>query len=79
MLNKQICFDCRKKLRMKIYGPDLPDDDIGFDIAWKEGTCPCPYAFEDTTYVSSGIALCISNSSSPPRKCPYVVEHIVSQ
>jgi hypothetical protein len=79
MLNKELCYNCRKKIKMKVWWTDKPYEDEEFDYIWdKEGTCPCPYAFEDTDYVGPGIALCVPNDSPPPRKCPYVLEHVLA-
>jgi len=75
MLNKELCYNCRKKLSERYSAS--PYEDSPFEIAWKEGFSPCPYNV-DGSYISGGYAVYYDRAKLPPPRCPYFLEHIVS-
>jgi hypothetical protein len=64
-LNKELCLKC------------TPTDPLHhsankwwFDKQWEDGHIDCPYAYFDT--------ICTIENEDPPKKCPYILEHILT-
>ena len=72
MLNKEVCSKCWNARMISLNGTHIGWLSID-DEHWKKGWVTCPTEFVDK--VSSGKRLI---DQEPPDKCPYVLEHIVS-
>ena len=64
MLNKEVCKVCNRSWDML--------DDAGFEDWWRYGEIYCRPVWE-----KKGKRMSID--SDPPRECPYLTEHVVSQ
>ena len=78
MLNKEVCRRCEYRLREGSIsdGNESFVKDFLFEPIWERGIVWCKRSSQRFNRYHAGI---VRVEASPPERCPYVVEHVVSQ